>query len=73
MCVCIICAFNVEWGNSIICLTTLSFFYRQPVFNQLALEWPIAKQFSGLKPYLLSKKKTTDERKMEFSFVISVK
>ena len=44
----------------------LSFFYKQPVYKQLALRWPIAKQLSGLNPFPLSIKKTADERKVEF-------
>ena len=39
---------------------TLSFFYKQPVYKQLALRWQIAKQLSGLKPLSLSNKKTRD-------------
>ena len=34
--------------------TTLSFFYKQPVYKQLALGWQIAKQLLGLNPLLLS-------------------
>ena len=33
---------------------TLRFFYKQPVYNQLALGWKIAKQLSGLNPLSLS-------------------
>ena len=29
---------------------TLIFFYKQPVYEQLALGWQIAKQFSGINP-----------------------
>ena len=31
-------------------LITLSFFYKQPVYKQLALEWQIPKQLSGQSP-----------------------
>ena len=43
----------------------LSFFYKQPVYKQLALRWQIGKQLSGLNPFPLSNRKTTDERKVE--------
>ena len=33
------------------------FFYKQPVFKQLALGWQIAKQLSGLNPFSLSNNK----------------
>ena len=33
------------------------FFYKQPVYKQLALEWQKAKQLSGLKPFSLSNSK----------------
>ena len=36
---------------------TLSFFYKQPVYKQLALGWQIAKQLSGLNPLSLSNNK----------------
>ena len=32
----------------------LQFFYKQPVYKQLALAWKIAKQLSGLNPVSLS-------------------
>ena len=37
--------------------STLIFFYKQPVFKQLALGWQIAKQLSGLNPFSLSNNK----------------
>ena len=37
--------------------TTLSFFYKQPVYKQLDLGWQIAKQLSGLNPLSLSNNK----------------
>ena len=36
----------------------LVFFYKQPVYKQVALKWQIAKQLSGLKPFSLSNNKT---------------
>ena len=33
------------------------FFYKQPVYEQLALGWQAAKQLSGLKPFSLSNNK----------------
>ena len=33
------------------------FFYKQPVFKQLALGWQIAKQLSELNPFSLSNSK----------------
>ena len=35
----------------------LFFFYKQPVYEQLALGWKIAKQLSGINPLLLSNNK----------------
>ena len=35
-------------------LITLSFFYKQPVYKQLALGWQIAKHLSGIKLVSLS-------------------
>ena len=37
--------------------TTLSFFYKQPVYKQLAFGWQIAKQLSGLKSPSLTNNK----------------
>ena len=37
-----------------------SFFYKLPVYKQLAHGRQITKQLSGLNPYSLSNKKTTD-------------
>ena len=34
-----------------------NFFYKQPVFKQLALQWQIAKQHSWLSPFSLSNNK----------------
>ena len=36
---------------------TFIFFYKQPVYKQLALKWQIAKQFSMLSPLSLSNNK----------------
>ena len=36
---------------------TFSFFYKQPVYKQLALAWKITKQISGLNPLSLSNNK----------------
>ena len=36
------------------------FFYKQPVYKQLALGWQIAKQLSGLKSFQKATIKTTD-------------
>ena len=39
--------------SHICCVThenTLTFLYKQPVYDQLALRWQIAKQLSGLNP-----------------------
>ena len=38
-------------------LLHLVFFYKQPVYEQLALTWKIAKQLSGLNPLSLSNNK----------------
>ena len=38
-------------------LYQLHFFYKQPVYKQLALEWQITKQLSGLNPISLSNNK----------------
>ena len=46
-------------------INTLSFFYKQPVYKQLALEWQITKQLSGLNPILLSNNQNY-RKKMEF-------
>ena len=45
------------------------FFYKQPVYKQLALGWQIAKQLSGLNP--LPEEKITE--KWSFSFAIDAK
>ena len=46
-------------------INTLSFFYKQPVYKQLALGWQITKQLSGLNPILLSNNQNY-RKKMEF-------
>ena len=38
-------------------LVNTYFFYKQPVYEQLALGWKIAKQLSGINPLLLSNNK----------------
>ena len=48
------------------------FFYKQPVFKQLALEWKIAKQLSGFKPLSLSNNKSYRYRKGDFFLAINV-
>ena len=53
--------------------TTLRFFYKQPVYKQLVLEWQIAKQLSGLTPFHKPTIKTIDKEKWSFSFAINVK
>ena len=47
---------NLLMGKSDIDLVHLVF-YKQPVYEQLALAWPIAKQLSGLNPLSLSNNK----------------
>ena len=50
------------------------FFYKQPVYKQLAVGWQITKQISGLNPLSLSNiKKLQIKEKWSFSFVINVK
>ena len=46
--------------------SVLQFFYKQPVYKQLAFGWQIAKQLSGLDPISLSNNKNYRQRKMEF-------
>ena len=43
-------------------------FYKQPVYKQLALGWQIAKQLSGLTPYLLSNNEICRLKKVKFFF-----
>ena len=38
-------------------LTTLIFFYKQPADKQLALGWQVAKQLSGLNPFIKQQQK----------------
>ena len=47
-------------------INTLSFFYKEPVYKQLALGWQIAKQLSGLSPVSISNNKNYRKRKIEF-------
>ena len=42
---------------------TFIFFYKQPVYKQLALGWQIAKQLSGLNPLSLSNNKKYELKK----------
>ena len=52
---------------------TLTFFYKQPVYKELALDQQIAKQVSGLNHFSLSNnKKKQIKEKWSFSFVINV-
>ena len=44
---------------------TLSFFYKEPVYKQLALAWQIAKQLSGLNPLSLSNNENYTLKKNE--------
>ena len=44
---------------------TLVFFYKQPVFKQLALGRQIAKQLSGLNPFSISNNKNCRVKKSE--------
>ena len=54
--------------------TNLCFFYKQPVYKQLALEWQIAKQLSGLNPsFTKQQSKLQIKEKWSFSFVINKK
>ena len=39
------------------------FFNKQPIFKQLALGWQIAKQLSGLNPFILSNNKNCRSKK----------
>ena len=45
--------------NKCVCIykITPGFFYKQPVYKQLALGWQIAKQLSGLNPFSLGNNK----------------
>ena len=53
---------------------TFSFFYKQPVYKQLALAWQIAKQLSGLQPpFTEQQQKLQIKEKSSFSFEINVK
>ena len=50
------------------------FFYKQPVYKQLALRWQIVKQLSGLNPLSLNNSKSYRLNKINsFSFVTNVK
>ena len=42
-----------------------TFFYKQPVYEQVALGWQIAKQHPGLKPLSLSNNKNYRLKKSE--------
>ena len=50
--------------------STLSFFYKQRVYKQLALGWHISKQPSGINPTSL---KAIDKEKWNIFFAINVK
>ena len=54
-------------------INTLSFFYKEPVYKQLALGWQIAKQLSGLSPVSISNNKNYRKEKLRFLFAINVK
>ena len=43
----------------------IHFFYKQPIFKQLAIGWEIFKQFSGLNPISLSNNKNYRLKKGE--------
>ena len=45
------------------------FFYKQPIFKQLALAWQIAKQLSGLNPFSLSNNKNYILKKNVIAFL----
>ena len=55
-----------------ICKEIHLFFYKQPVYKQLALRRQIAKQLSGPGPFSLSNNKNYKE-KWSFSSVVNVK
>ena len=52
---------SVLW--SIILILIIYFFYKQPVYKQLALGWETATQFSGLNPLSLSNNKNNRLKK----------
>ena len=58
-------------GQGAVCVSfifnKLHFFYKHPVYKQLALGWQIAKQLSGLQPLPLSNKKNYRLKKSGFS------
>ena len=45
---------------------TIYFFYKQPVYKQLAHRWQIAKYFSGFNPFSLSNNKNYRLRERGF-------
>ena len=49
------------------------FFYKQPVYKQLVVEWQIAKQLSGLNLLSPSANKNYIQRKEEFFFYNKLK
>ena len=49
------------------------FFYKQPVYKQLALAWQIPKQVLGLNPFSLSNNKNYKLKRLCFFFTINIK
>ena len=60
--------------SNFVCSVCTYFFYKQPVYKQLALGWQIAKQLSGLNPFSTNQQeKLQIKEKWSYSIAINVK